>query len=148
MEGVTVRECTRDDIDAVCRLETQWAEEEITYGCATDSRENWINRLGRYCLVAEVSGDIVGFVSGSVHASEGLAVTPAGQRYLEVDDQCVVPDLRSRGIGSRLLDDVMRAAESEGKKRAHVFTSTKETDRVLKFYRGHGFRPWGVQLYR
>lgn len=148
MEGVTVRECTRDDIEAVCRLEAKWAEEEITYGYLTNSRENLIGRLGRYFLVAEADEEIVGFVSGSVHVSEGLAVTPAGQRYLEVDDLYVTPELRSRGIGSRLLEDVMRTAESEGMDRVHVFTATKDMDRILSFYRGHGFRPWGVQLFR
>ena len=46
----------------------------------------------------------------------------------------------------------MRAALQWGRERGvaafHVFTATRDIDRVLRFYRRHGFQPWGIQMSR
>ena len=41
-------------------MQRQWAEEDITYGYAADSKEDLSDKLGRYFLVAEVNGSVVG----------------------------------------------------------------------------------------
>ncbi len=148
MENVTVRLAGSSDIDAVQRLQEQWHAEDITYGYEPNTRGFVAARLGPLFLVGEAEGEALAFAYGSVQVSGGLAVTPAGERYLEVDDIYVAPDYRSRGVGGRLLDRLIAAVEAEGVSRVHVFSATKDHDRVLDFYRKHGFRPWGVQLFR
>ena len=80
--------------------------------------------------------------------SEGLAVIPAQQRYFEVEDIYVRPEFRSRGIGGLLLGDLLRVAKEDGIERLSVYTATKDVDRVLRFYRDHGFESWFVRLFR
>ncbi len=148
MNDAVIRLCRPDDIDAVSRMEGEWATLNLTFGYVPNSRENLRGRLGPYFLVAEHAGEVVGFVAGSEHVSEGLAVTPAGQRYLEVHDLYVAAEFRDRGTGSRLLEAVLDAARREGIERIQAFSATKDHDRILRFYRRHGFQPWGVQLFR
>ena len=143
-----IRKCTPGDIDEVCRMQTEWAEENITYGFVPSSREVLINRLGPYFFVADVEGRIVGFVYGTVHVSEGLAVIPAGQQHLEIDDIYVEPEFRGRRIGGMLLDRLVQAAEQNGVRRFLVYSATKDMDEILRFYRGHGFKPWYVQMFK
>ncbi len=87
-------------------------------------------------------------VSGTVRISEGLAVVPAGQSYLEVNDLYVCPGIRGRDIGSRLLEQVLATAKAAGVTKAMVYSATKDIHRILAFYEGHGFSSWCVQMYR
>ena len=148
MTDVTIRQATSDDIDAVLELQARLDAEGIGYGYKPNTREFVAERLGPLFFVAETDDRIVGFAYGSLHTSEGLAVTPAGERYLEVDDIYVAPDLRSEGIGGRLLERLLEAAHEDGVSRIHVFSASMDHDRVLRFYRRHGFTPWGVQLFK
>ena len=143
-----VREATTADLDRVHRLQVEWAEEDITYGYVADSRENLSCKLGPYFLVAELDGSFVGHAYGSIMVSEGLAVIPARERYLEIEDLYVRPSFRNRGIGSQLLRELLQAAREGGIERFSVYSSTKDVDRILRFYRGHGFESWFVQLFR
>ena len=145
---VCIRAAEPGDVDQVHQMQVQWAEEEITYGYGADSRENLLGKLGPYFLVAELDGSLVGHAYGSPQVSEGLAVIPAGERYLEIEDIYVIPEIRSRSIGGLLLDRLLQAAGEEGIETFSVYSSTKDADRILRFYRGHGFESWYVQLFR
>jgi hypothetical protein len=68
-----------------------WVAECITYGLVANTEELLRNNVGEYFWVAEISTGIIGYVSGSVHESDGLAVIQEGERYLEVDCQMVFP---------------------------------------------------------
>ncbi len=143
-----IRECTEEDLDAVLRMETDWADEDITYGQVAADRPHLMKHLGRHFLVAEAYGEVVGFAYGSAHTSDGLAVIPAGERYFEVDELYVAPRFRGRGIGGALLDDLLRTSQEAGMHRSLVYSATKDLDSILRFYRQHGFRSWHVRLYR
>ena len=148
MEGVTICLATEQDVEGVLDLQKRWQAEQITYAHEPNAREFVLGRLGPLFLIAEAEACFVAFAYGAVHQSSGLAVTPAGQRYLEVDDIYVAAEHRGRGIGGELLDGLIEAARREGVERVHVFSATKDHDQVLRFYRRHGFQPWGVQLYK
>ena len=145
-----VRRATAEDIEAICALYERVAEEGVAWGLVAATREAIREQLGSFSIVAELKGRIIGFGAGSVHTSDVRysAVTPVGDRYLEVDDLFVAPEFRSQGTGRRLLRAVIDAAQAEGIERIHVFSTTKDHDAVLRFYRRHGFEPWGVQLFR
>ena len=144
----SIRAATAGDLDGVHQLQIEWSEEAITHGYVADSRENLSKKLGRYFLVAEVDGSVVGHVYGSASVSEGLAVIPARERYLEIEDIYVTPKFRDKGIGSLLIDELLQAAREDGIETFSVYSSTKDVDRILRFYRSHGFESWYVQLFR
>jgi GNAT superfamily N-acetyltransferase len=77
-----------------------------------------------------------------------MAITPEGEPYLEIEDIYVHPDFRSQDIGGKLLERVFEIARQEGIDRFIVGTLSKETDRILKFYRSHGFTPWRIQFFK
>ena len=46
MNDIVIRECTRNDLDAICQMEKDWVEESITYGQVEISREIFVKHLG------------------------------------------------------------------------------------------------------
>ena len=151
MEPVRIRACTHEDIDAVLQLDRQWEQEHIAHDFRPISREEFLAHLERfpaYFLVAESDRGIVGYVNGSVHRSTGVAVIPEGEPYVEIDNVYVHPDFRHRGIGGMLLDRLLAVAAHHGMQRFLVSSVSKEIDKILHFYRRHGFTPWYVQLFR
>jgi len=152
MQQVRIRACTPDDIDGVIALERQWEQEEIAYGNFNPmSREAYVAILERfpaYFLVAESDGQLVGYIHASVHHDNPVEVIPAQELYVEIEDIYVKPDYRDRDIGGALLEQVFAAARQQGIQRFTVATLSKDTDRILKFYRRHGFTPWRIQFFK
>ena len=152
MEQVLIRACTLDDIDGVIALERQWEQEAIAYGDFNPmSREAYVTILERfpeYFLVAQSGGQLVGYIHASSDREKRVEVIPEGEPYLEIEDIYVHPDFRSQDIGGKLLERVFEIARQEGIDRFIVGTLSKETDRILKFYRSHGFTPWRIQFFK
>jgi GNAT superfamily N-acetyltransferase len=148
MDSVIIRPAAGTDIDGVRLLQEEWAREEITYGFGPQDEAGLRRALGPYFLVAEAEGELAGFITGSENVSDGAAVIPAGTAYLEVNDLYVVPRLRRKRIGGMLLDRLLVEARRDGLGKALVYSATKDVRGVLKFYEGHGFRPWFVQMFQ
>ena len=149
MTEATVRLCREEDLGRVVALYRRWEAEAITWGLVADSEAALRAKLGRWFFVAERGGDVVGFVAARVkRATPGdLAVFPDGGDYLEVEDLYVAEDARDSGIGAQLMERVLAAARRQGIEHATVFSATKDTDRIVRFYERFGLRPWGVQLF-
>ncbi|HMQ33832.1 MAG TPA: GNAT family N-acetyltransferase [Chloroflexaceae bacterium] len=152
MGQARIRQCTRDDVDAVIGLERQWEQEAIAYGDFKPmSREAYLTVLERfpaYFLVAEHDGRLVGYIHGSVQPSAAVEVTPAQEPYVEIEDLYVQPDSRGQDIGGALLERLFEIARQEGIQRFVVGTKSKEIDKILRFYRSHGFTPWRIQFFK
>jgi ribosomal protein S18 acetylase RimI-like enzyme len=152
MEQTHIRACTSNDIDGVIALERQWEQEAIAYGDFNPmSREAYVTILERfpaYFLVAESDGQLVGYIHASVHHDKPIEVIPAHEPYAEIEDIYVHPDYRDRDIGGALLERIFEIARQEGIQRFIAGTRSKETDKILKFYRSHGFTPWSIQFFR
>lgn len=145
---MVIHDAVPDDVPRVHALCAAWESEEITYGLAATPAETLDAQLGPYFLVAEEDGEIVGYVTGSVHTSDGMAVIPDGAAYLEVDELYVIPDRRSQGMGRMLLDTVLARAEAAGVEYQLVYSATKDLRRVMQFYEQSGFQSWCIQLFR
>jgi ribosomal protein S18 acetylase RimI-like enzyme len=148
---VRIRRCTSGDIDHILELDRQWEQEGIAFEFIPIPREDFMSALERfpaYFLVAEMEDVIVGYTNGSIRSGRDTAIVGEHERCLEIENIYVRRDLRNRHIGSRLLDLLLRAAERDGVHRFLVTTVTRDMDRILDFYRAHGFRPWSVQLFR
>ena len=148
MTNAVIRECTENDLNRICEMEKEWVDEDIMYGQVAADRQELLKRLGPYFLVAEDESGIVGFSYGSVRTSPGFAVIPEGQQYFEIDEIYVAPESRSRGIGGVLLESLIDIARTNAVDKLLVYSATKDLERVLKFYRDHGFKNWHVQMYR
>ncbi len=145
---VSIRPATQNDFAQVIALQEQWAAEEITYGFVPGSIENLSAALGETFLIAETVEGILGFITASVHVSEGMAVIPSGVTYLEIDDLYVIPGRRGQGIGRSLVEAVFARAEEKGIEYQLVYSATKDIRRILAFYEECGFTSWYIQLYR
>jgi ribosomal protein S18 acetylase RimI-like enzyme len=141
-----IRAATRNDIDAVLRLALDWVAEEITWGQQAMAHDYLEAKIGRYFLVAEMAGKIVGYAIGEV-VTKHLAVFQ-GDLYLNIEEIYVAPAKRGHRIGSALLMELMKSAEEVDVHQFHVFSSTKDQDRITSFYEHNGFRVWGTQFYR
>ena len=152
MEQIGIRACTPHDIDGVMALERQWEQEEIAYGNFNPmTRQAYtaiLERFGAYFLVAESDGQLVGYIHASVHHDKPVEVIPAHESYVEIEDIYVQPDYRGRDIGGALLERVFAVARQEGIERFIVGTLSKESDKILRFYRSHGFTPWRIQFFK
>jgi ribosomal protein S18 acetylase RimI-like enzyme len=148
MSETNVRKALADDLQTVETMQRRWEAEEIMRGFVAADAGLLQSRMGEYFLVAEHGGRLVGFVCGSAHISEGNAVFLAGERYLEVDDLYVSPEMRDQGIGGGLLDALLVQARQEGIQRFLAYSSSRDTDATLRFYRKHDFETWYVQMFR
>jgi ribosomal protein S18 acetylase RimI-like enzyme len=152
MEHVRIRACTSTDIDGVIALERQWGQEDIAYGDFNPmSREAYVAILERfpaYFLVAESDGQLVGYIHASAEHEKRIEVIPETEAYVEIEDIYVQPDFRNQDIGGKLLERVFEVARAAGIQRFVVGTRSKETDKILRFYRSHGFTPWSIQFFQ
>jgi ribosomal protein S18 acetylase RimI-like enzyme len=152
MKQVLIRACIDTDIDAVVQLERQWEQEDIAYGDFNPmSRETFsaiLERFPAYFLVAESNQQIVGYAHGTVQHNKPVEVIPEQETYLEIENIYVKPDFRNEDIGGKLLERLFEIAKQTGIQQFLVSTASKETDKILAFYRRHGFTPWHIQFFK
>jgi N-acetylglutamate synthase-like GNAT family acetyltransferase len=143
-----IRQAVESDIRFIHRLQQQWSEEGSVYGFVPESQEQVKAALNSYLLVAETSNEIVGFISGSVHRSEGTAVIPEGESYLEIDNLYILPEYRKKGIGGDLITRCLAQAKEAGVPYALLYSAAKDIHSILRFYEKHNFQSWNVQMFR
>ena len=147
MIDAAIRPVTARDIDNVHRLGVEWAEEDITYGQVATAKQTIADNLGPYFLVATEGDELVGYIWGSVHTSKGLAVIPAGEQYMEIDELYVKQAFRRSGIGGRMLDTLGEIARKRGVNRFKVYSAARDLDGAMRFYRGHGFQSRYAEMF-
>ncbi len=98
---------------------------------------------GNDVLVAEVDGAVVGMCQLVVfrHLQSG------GGLCAEIESMHVHPDVRSRGIGGRLVGAAVDAARRAGCYRVQLTSNALRTD-AHRFYVRHGFEPSHVGFKR
>lgn len=146
-----IRECTHRDIDEILQLERQWGQENITHYFVCSSRETVIDYLEHfpvYFFVAENNEGIVGYINGFAPFNEGGANTPEEEPCLEIHNIYVKPDFRGRGIGSKLMERLLATAEQNGIQSFLVDSVSTDMDKVINFYRSHGFTLGYVELFK
>jgi GNAT superfamily N-acetyltransferase len=148
MNDIVIRPATEDDISAVAELQQQWHDEDITWGLMPDTQEELLAYVRGYCQVAQLGRRLVGVATARLLPEAGIAALPAGRPCLEFMDVYVIPSLRSRGIGGRLVDSLLDRAKTAGIEAFKLWSSTKDIPRVVSFYERHGFGVVGVQMVR
>lgn len=148
MSSLIIREGTKYDIEQVLVLQQRWAMEGITYGFTAANKAFIESRLGEYFLVAELNEEIVGFVYGTVHNAMNMAIMNNNELYLEVEDLYISPKNRASGLGSLLVDEILEVAKENGIERSLLYSSSKDMDSIINFYRKHGYKTWSIQMYK
>lgn len=146
MDNLIVRECIYEDLDNIISLQYQWHNEEITYGFIPADKNYLETRLGKYFLVAEVNNEIVGFCYGAIHSADNMAVINNGQLYIEKEDIYISLENRGTGIGSTLLNKILEVAKENGIERSLIYSSTKDLDNIIEFYKKHDYKTWYIQM--
>lgn len=148
MSQLLVRQAVESDIPAILRLQHNWFLEESIHGYLPDTSDQIAAMLGPLFFIAEEDNRLVGFISGSIHESQGLAVIPKGKIYLEIENVYVIPQSRSSGIGGTLVDRILAQARQQEIPYVLVYSATKDIHAILKFYESHGFQSWYVQMFQ
>lgn len=148
MDNVIIRECTYEDLEYIMSLQQQWEIEEITHGFVPADKIYLKTKLGKYFFVAELNNEIIGFTYGTVHKAENMTIFNNGQLYIEVDDIYISQNSREIGLGSLLLDKILKVAKENGVKRSLIYSSTKDMDSIIKFYKRHDYKTWYIQMYK
>lgn len=148
MNDLMIRECCVADLDRIVSLQQLWETEDITYGYIPAAKSTLEEKIGEYFHVAELNNEIIGYIYGSVNVAENIAVFNDGHAYLEVEDIYISQNHRDSGIGSLLLDRLTSRAKKNGIERSMIYSSTKNIDDVMKFYRKHDYKTWYIQMFK
>jgi ribosomal protein S18 acetylase RimI-like enzyme len=136
------------DLQSISRLQQQWSDEDIVYGFVPESEEQLEAHLNPYLLVAESGNEMIGFISGSICLSNGTAVIPEGEIYLEIESLYIKPEYRGQGAGSKLIARLISDAKNQGVTYASLYSAVKDIKSTLKFYKKHDFQSWYVQMFK
>ena len=124
-----IRTASDGDIPRLWELDRICFEPGIAYSRAELRR--FLELPGARCLIAESDGAIEGFALGYVDSTLAHVVT------LDVH-----PSKRRRGLGKRLLEELLEALGEVGAKRAVLEVDVRNSG-AIAFYRRLGFRKTG-----
>ena len=145
--GVAVTPAAEADVAPVHDLMVQWEREGTAIGQVASDEAYLRGFLTECFLVAREANRIVGFVCARIIDNPGYAVMPTAQRVQQIKELFVLREARQRGIGTALVRGTLQRARDRGVAAFHVFTAARDSDRIVRFYRRHGFEPWGIQMY-
>jgi len=139
-DNLVVREAVNQDVEGIIRVfkttylkDESWARSALRRLLATS---NYV------MLVAELGGIVVGYADYYVLPSIWEKWNEATVNYLFVHK-----DYQGKGIGSKLLEEVVKRADKVGIAEIHVATE-KGNEQAIRLYKKHGFLKEYVLLER
>lgn len=142
----SITKASPEDLDELHKIE------RLCFGGGkAASRQAFLYRLTNfpdYFLKAEAGGKIAGFVNGCpsdqsyITDDLFLAGSPfkaSGQNLL-IFGLAVHPDFRRQGIAHTLMEQILRAAKADGKKRVSLTCE----EHLIPFYEAFGYKNHGV----
>jgi ribosomal protein S18 acetylase RimI-like enzyme len=132
---VTIRNAMPDDFDAVIELDPVGvAEEKPAYWRGIFDRYVTAARGGGFFLVAEIGGEVIGFIVGEVRAWE-FGSPPCGWVFA----LSVSPKTRERGVGQLMLEEMCLRLKKAGVTTVRTMVD-RENKLTLSFFRSQGMR--------
>lgn len=95
----------------------------------------------KIALVSEINGDVVGYIACSVYHKSFRITNPIA----ELDNMFVEDSHRGKGIGKKLVAQLMKLLKGMGAKRIKVEAAANNL-RAIKFYRSCGFEDFDLIL--
>src|SRR5258708_7642127 len=101
---------------------------------------NLLSNSEAYCLVAEEGNNLVGYIAAT---TKDFGYRKSN--YIEIENMGVNPEYRSKGIGSKLMQTLLKLAREHGYQKAYV-NAYFENDKAIDFYKKNGFLKIDVSL--
>lgn len=152
MMDIIIRKALPTDLSAIQKLSQELFYSDYpndsllnkSWSFSGNGKETFLKRItepDRFCLLAETSGEIIAYASGSI-----LAV-PAWRpvKRLELENLIVTEKYRGQRIGETLTQAVFDLAKSLGIQRVMV-AAYATNEGAIKFYKRVGFIPDTLQL--
>jgi len=131
VNNLVVREAKNEDIKGIIGvLKTAYLQDEAW---TKEALRKLLTTKNYTILVAELDGKIVGFIDYYVLPSVWERWNEATINYFFVHK-----DYQGKGIGSRLLNEVIKRTDGMKIVELHVGTE-KDNNRAINLYRKHGF---------
>ena len=133
---VVIREAREEDLDAVIGINMTTLREHYPEYFWKDHIRLW----GKAFLVAEVEGSIVGYVMSRVERRLGFLRVSFPKMVGHIVSIAVLPGFRRRGIGTRLMVEVMdRLKNFYGAKEVYLEVRVSN-EAAISMYEKLGFR--------
>ena len=129
MQNLLVRDCRREDLSAILKIEKEsfpdpWGRELL---------EKELSLSFSWFIVAEVDGEVVGYLVAWIVGDS-----------CELNRIAVAPCMRSRGIGKRLLYELINYCKNRNVK--EIFLEVRESNlNAIKLYGSSGFEKISVR---
>jgi len=138
---VIIRSAQPEDAFVIVRLIAELAERDGEHSPVCEDLVNtYLSRKENAILLAEQRGQVVGLVSFSVRPN-----LYHGANSCLIEELIVTGEARGRGVGSALVNEVIRLASALDC--AEISVSTMEdNERAIAFYNKHGFVDEAVLL--
>jgi GNAT superfamily N-acetyltransferase len=116
----------------------------------------WSVYRPEFTYVAELDGEVVGFLAGYIRATEGtnsllrradMQITPPSRDQMVgwIEIIGVAPKGQYKGVGRQLVETFSKECDRRG---AVVNTLVRMNDQFLsEFYSNLGFKPWDAVVY-
>ena len=133
-------------MDELIALSENWESENTCHGYRKNAP---VDIEGRRIFLAEDGGRTAGYLFGQMEkAKNTTSVMPEGTPYFEIEEIYVIPELRSKGIGSALFRYAENAVRSDAEY-VLLGTATKNWRSILHFYIEElGMDFWSARLFK
>ena len=137
----TIRSLSELDLDGIVRIaektrgryEPELWEDRVTY---------YLRRAPEGSVVAEIDGEVVGFMLGDIRSGEfGIEERSGWIEVLGVD-----PDAAGRGVGRALADEILRRYAARGVRTVRTMVDSSMPD-VESFFSRMGFAVDNLRPY-
>ena len=133
LENLKIRPLRKEDLEAIVRIDEKVLGE--------NRRGHWQRKLGlmndkfsHTSLVAEVEGEIVGFILGDVSGWEFGVPDTIGW----IDTIGIDPDFQKKGLATALAHELVNHLKVLGVKTIYTLVNWKDWD-LLQFFHAMGF---------
>jgi ribosomal protein S18 acetylase RimI-like enzyme len=127
-----------DEVPAVRPAADRWERRQRQY-------RQWLSDGDGQLFVADRDGRAVGYLM--LTTGDGPATWDVGDRVAEIETLAVLPDERSSGVGSALMDAALAAAEAAGIHTVAVGVVHSNAG-AIRFYERAGFEHFYVEMLR
>jgi predicted N-acetyltransferase YhbS len=133
LENVIIRTLKKDDLDGIVGIDEKvLGENRRNYW--ERKLELMNNKFSQTSLVAEVEGEVVGFIFGDVSGWEFGVPETIGW----IDTIGIAPDYQKKGLATALARELIQSLKALGVKTIYTLVSWNDWD-LLQFFHAMGF---------
>lgn len=132
MEEILIRSAQASDLDVIYNQICELEEEKLNKKVFEEIFKENLNKEGTYYLIAEYNGEVVGFISLYIQK-----LLHHGGSAAEIQELFVDPNIRGRGIGSKLIEYAKSIADKNDSEVFEVACNLKR-EKTHEFYEREG----------